>query len=277
MDAKKWTGQNGELSKAKRTDDTSTMPTSSWSAKKLMNYSNNHILIKLFLAALATILLAGGPLAADIIDQSQLVHDGGTPVYDEAWLAQTFTPSAVGEQLDHVDLLIDDYNPKLEITLVPTQPATISIVETGIDGGPLNTVNPIENPLASVYMPGGFVVGWNSIDFLPFSLSLTAETLYAIVIQTDDPWWWDSPTDAFRVHWGLDDEPEPTDFYDRGVLWEWLPSTGWEPARYNSEYEPGIADLAFRTYMTPEPLTLALLGLGMLPVLLKRPKHKTTT
>ncbi len=240
-----------------------------------MKHSNTYILLKLFLAALTTILLAGAPLTAATIDQFQLDHDGGSPVYDGAWLAQSFTPSAVGEQLDHVDLLVDDYNPTLEITLNPTQPAYVSIVETGLDGGPLNTAYPIATPLASVYMPTGFVVGWNSIDFLPFSLSLTAETLYAIVIQTDDPWWWDSSTDSFMIHWGLDDEPEPTDFYDRGVLWEWLPSTDWAPAKYNSSYDPGIADLAFRTYMTPEPTTLVLLACG-LTLLIKRRKTDRT-
>ena len=248
-----------------------------------MKHCNTYILLKLFLAALVTILLAGGPLTAAIIDQSQLVHDGGMPISEEYWIAQTFTPSVAGEKLDHVDLLVDDYNPEIEEDLIPTQPAYVSIVAASGGWPPSPTAYPIAGALASVYLPTGFTTGWNSIDFLPANLSLTAETLYAIVIQNQDPSWWDATTTAFKIHWAnnwYDDEPVPTDLYTRGAFWLWKESTGlWAPARWNSdpEYDGGIADIVFRTHMTPEPLTLALLGLGMMPLLLKRPKHKTTT
>lgn len=245
-----------------------------------MKHSNTYILSKLCLAVLASILLASAPLTAAIIDQSQLVHDGGMPISEDYWIAQTFTPSVDGEKLDRVELLVDDFNPEIGAngaTLIPTHPAYVSIVATA-GGAPLNTAYPIAGALASVYLPTGFTTGWNSIDFLPADLSLTAETLYAIVIQNADPSWADATTTAFRIHWGLDDEPDPMDIYTRGAFWLWKDSTGlWAPARFNSnsKYDGGIADIAFRTYMTdtfvePEPATLGLLALGTLALLRRR-------
>ena len=179
-------------------------------------------------------------------------------------LAQTFTP-AVSEHLDHVDLLIDGFGGG-----DPDYPATVSIVETIADV-PNGTV------LGTVNMASGFVVGWNSIDFSGASITLSAGTRYGIVLKSNEVIGAGDPSDALNVLW--DGNP-----YSGGSLWEGsLVATdpdvwSWELALFvddpdDPEYSPpGDADGAFRTYMAPEPASLALLSLGALTVLSRRRK-----
>ena len=203
----------------------------------------------LLVAVLTTALLSGGAFGAVMLDQSQELFDGSSPVFDGVALGQTFTPS-VSEQLDHVDLLISDDSGD------PGYPATVSIVETA-GGAPIGT------ELAAVDVTG-FVVGWNSIDFQAESVMLNAGSLYAIVLSNDDLQWWNPPTDAWSIYWGKAEKQQSLPLVDRytgGVLWE-LVSGVWEQAAFDATYSPGFADAAFRTYMTPEPGTLMMLAFG---------------
>jgi len=208
-------------------------------------------------------LLAGGSPASPILDQSQEVFNGSAAVDIQGSLAQTFTP-LVSRQLDHVDLHIcDEYGN-------PTVPATISIVQTVagaptgatlgqvvVSGFTIDTAYDVNND-GTIDVSGG----WNSIDFLPESVELTAGTLYAIVISNNDPSYLTPPTDALFAQVGI---VAAEDLYSQGVLWTSRSST-WAPLALES-YPSGFSDAVFRTYMVPEPATLGLLIMGGLAFL----------
>lgn len=130
-----------------------------------------------------------------------------------------------------------------------TLPVTIGIVETTADA-------PNDTTLGTV-VDAAISVGWNTIDFYSQSIILTAGTKYGIVISNTDSNKDTSPTDSFRIQW--DSNP-----YAGGALWERMRSTSggwndWEPAIFDTSSTPGYADGAFRTYMVPEPASIALL------------------
>ena len=128
-------------------------------------------------------------------------------------------------------------------------------------------------------MSSGFVVGWNSIDFSGDSIALSAGTRYGIVLKSNEVIGSGDPSDALRVQWSGNP-------YSGGALWEgslvavspdvW----SWELALFvddpnHPDYSPpGEADGAFRTYMVPEPASLALLSLGAITVLSRGRKQQ---
>ena len=197
-----------------------------------------HLTILLALAALIASFPHQAAHASSVLDQSQETVSGFTPIYDDAILAQTLTPSVTG-LLDRVDLRT--WNAYGD----PTGPGIItnvSIVETvpSADGPrPTGTV------LAVVQVPQ-FVLGWNSIDFSAAAVTLNAATQYGIVLANTNPSYLAASTDTFLVQW--DDN-----HYPGGKLWEWLPATGWAPSRFSADSPPDVADAAFRTFMASDP------------------------
>lgn len=200
-----------------------------------MSSSYRHLTILLVLAALFVALPVHRAYAGSVLDQSQETASGYSPIFNNAILAQTFTPSITG-QLDHVDLRTWNAYGN------PTGPGivtNVSIVETADAGRPTGTV------LAVVQVPQ-FVLGWNSVDFSAEAIALNAGTQYGIVMANTDPSYLTPPTDTFLVQW--DDN-----HYPGGILWEWLPATGWAPARFNAASLPEVADATFRTFMASDP------------------------
>ena len=194
-----------------------------------------HLSIVFLLTIAVMGLWADRTLAAPILDQFQEAANGYSPVSQSAVLAQTFTPE-IGGLLHHVDLRT--YHAYGN----PTGPdiiTNVSIVETTDTGRPTGSVR------AVVQVPE-FVLGWNSIDFSSYSVNLNPGTLYGIVIANNDPSYLSPPTDTFLLKW--DGDP-----YPNGVLWEWLPSTGWAKAVENAQSSPGQADATFRTFMASDP------------------------
>jgi len=181
-------------------------------------------------------------------------------VFNFSSLAQTFTPGVSG-QLDHIDLLMgDDTFPD------PSYPATVSI-RTTVGG-----LEPSDTVLGTVNVTTGFVVGWNSIDFLGESVFLTAGTRYGIVMENDDINRDVDPTDTWRVQFR-------DNHYLGGAHWARNRDAtgGWGPWYLPIGSKPGVppslagdADAAFRTYMVPEPASLALLLLGGLMLLRRK-------
>ncbi|MFZ0033572.1 MAG: PEP-CTERM sorting domain-containing protein [Sedimentisphaerales bacterium] len=184
-----------------------------------------------------------------VLDQDQETESGGGHYWANLFIAQTFTAGLSG-QLDHIDAEMGSwFGP-------PSYPTTVEIRAT-VDDAPTGDI------LGSVYAPNGFSYGWDSIDFLPEDVFLTAGNMYAIVFWNDDQEVQVAPSNAVLINWYGDP-------YHGGTIWAWAPTTGWEVA--NAFGPPGDADMAFRTWMVPEPATLFLFGLGGLALLRKRRK-----
>lgn len=201
--------------------------------------------------ALASSAIAA-PAPAVILDQQQELANGGFTLAERRPYAQTFTP-AISGQLDHVDLWLCGGVWPEPFT------ATISVVKT-INGKPTGSV------LSSVRLPP-LVVDWHwySISFLDTPLTLDADSLYAILMTSDASEAWM----AVAAQW-------EGDVYPRGALWNHDSSTGWQLAGFASFPAPGSgeADMAFRTYMVPEPTMMMLLtvtGLGAIGLRRRRP------
>lgn len=191
-----------------------------------------------------------GSAQATIIDQRQ---DDLSP--GESWLvicpdwlfAQTFTAGTSG-QLEKIDLYLDN------TTSVSggVYPTTISIVN-------VNSDVPNGSILGQVFADS-LDSGFNSIDFLQESISLTAGVQYGIVLSNDDSERYTGDSTHWRAKSG--------DIYSRGSLWFWSVDTEWT----QSVQPPGDVpletfydkDATFITYMVPEPTTILLLGFGSL-------------
>ncbi len=171
-----------------------------------------------------------GPAWGAMLDQSQETFNGSASFFPARKLAQTFAPE-IGGQLDRVELLLNCDGPY-----------TASIVETS-GGAPGGSV------LGAV--TGGATTGseWVPLDFLSEGVVLTVGQSYGIVLSDDQgvsSWW------AYQAS---------GDPYAEGSSWEydgftWTSHVG--------------RDTTFRTYMVPEPTTLALLGLAALAVRRRR-------
>jgi hypothetical protein len=199
--------------------------------------------IILHLTAIIIALLPSVPaFSVPILDQYQNGSSGGAEYWLDRSLAQTFT-AGYSMQLHHIEVQMDAWSDP------PTYPTTVEIRAT-VSGMPTGAV------LGSVYVPDGFAWGWDSIDFLSDNVFLTAGNMYAIVFWNNDPNNEVNTTNAVSIAWS-------PNAYTAGEL---LGNTGsgW------SADNPGVGDMAFRTYMIPEPGTALLVGLGGLVVLRKR-------
>ncbi|MDD5063815.1 MAG: PEP-CTERM sorting domain-containing protein [Phycisphaerae bacterium] len=185
---------------------------------------------------LACTVSYGSPVV--VLDQSQETYAGATGVYATNIPMQTFTPGISGN-LDHVDLRLGSAYP----TVIP---ATVSIVEVTIEG------DPVINSLGSVTIPDiGMYGGWTTFDFASQSISLTQGTLYGLYVEADDPDY-HSP----NISWYFQNTTNP---YPSGGLWLLQDPGGWRLFNLSTDN----ADACFRTYMTPEPTTIALLAVGL--------------
>ncbi len=198
---------------------------------------------------LFSLLLIVGASQATILDQSQEPLGSGGLVVSPDWsVAQTFTAGLTG-QLEQVDIYLAN---AFGTDLYPT---TVSIVNTinGVPSGPV---------LGTIYADN-LVEGFNSINFLSKSISLTANTQYGIVLYNEDTERYVGTSTQWRSI--------STDVYAEGALWiyyegQWVqevtPPGDWPVETFYDK------DAAFRTWMVPEPATFLLLSLGA--VILRR-------
>jgi hypothetical protein len=194
------------------------------------------ITVIIAISLLACTVSYGSPVV--VLDQSQETYGGATGVYATNIPMQTFTPGLSGN-LDHVDLRMGSAYP----TVIPV---TVSIVEVTMED------DPIVNSLGSVTVADLGFGGWVTFDFASKNISLTQGGLYGIYVEADDPDY-QSP----NISWYFKNNTNP---YQSGGLW-WLQNPGgWRLVNLNVD----TADACFRTYMTPEPATIALLCTGLL-------------
>lgn len=192
---------------------------------------------------LILLLVALGTSQAAILDQAQEQMDLTRFVICPDWsIAQTFTAELSG-QIEIVDLYLENM---FDLDLYPS---TVSIVNT-IDGVPGGSV--LGTISADI-----LIEGWNSIDFLPESVFLTANTQYGIVLYNDDPDRYTGTSTQWRS--------TVSDVYAGGSSWSYT------DGQWTQEVTPpgGLPvetfydkDAAFRTWMAPEPATLLFIGLG---------------
>ena len=162
-------------------------------------------------------------------------------------VAQTFTAGITGP-LDHIDVYIDAF-------FEPSNyPATVEIRGTA-NGSPTTQV------LSSGFFPNGFPLGWTSISFPSQNPVLTTSAMYAIVFSDDDTTPTTSPTNGVAVRWDPASYPAGQLLVSNGTDWQPL-LLGGSPAT--------AGDMAFRTWMVPEPGTAGLLGVAASALLFRR-------
>jgi hypothetical protein len=171
-----------------------------------------------------------------VLDQYQESDNYATSMNSPGRIGQSFTAGLSG-LLDHIDV-------KIDATLYSLLNVQITSTTTlDVPGAVLGS-----NSLAS-----GTGAGWQSVDFLSWSITMTPGTQYAIVL---------APTSSHDEFFGLyypDSYSGGKFLYDIG--------SGW--AHYNND------DLSFRTYVTPAPGAVLLAAIG-LSVAGWRLRRKTT-
>jgi hypothetical protein len=198
---------------------------------------------------------------SSILDQAQEAIDSPHIVICADWLmAQTFTAGITG-QLEQIDLYLENvfaYGGPPAASGPPSYPITVTVVET------ISSV-PSGVSLGQVYVDT-FVQGFNSINFLSESVQLQQGVQYAIILSSTDT----ERYDATSTQWvsSLDD------VYSGGAMWSWSSEDGWAQTVQPPDDSPPETfydkDAAFRTYMTPEPATLLLIGFGAAMLRFKR-------
>lgn len=174
--------------------------------------------------------IAAGAAQAGVLGQSQEVLSGVFSFHQSRAFFQVFKPSVDG-QLDHVDV-------HLQMLIQGLQyPVHVSIL-TAENGAPGDTV------LAEVTLFEELIHGWNwySVDLLPYSVFLSSDEEYGIMMSSGIPHTW-AHTFGFS---GSDDR------YTRGDLWVRTAGPDWQ------EFRGGQADMQFHTYMIQGPVALSL-------------------
>ncbi len=160
-----------------------------------------------------------------ILDQSQVTSDTRAGLVTGLTIAQTFRPGISG-QLDHLNLGIG-FNTYFEI-----YPLTVEIVEA-VDGRPEGAV--VGRTVFSDWR--GQNPDWYSVPCLPQAIFLNSNSVYAVVLTTDSPFY------GMSVWSGL------YDYYSDGELWTKTSTGEWEVSKddLNSIY----LDFTFQTWMVP--------------------------
>jgi len=188
------------------------------------------------------LLLAISPASAGLVvlDQQQTEGMGNSwTVSSPDKYAQTFTAGLSGS-LDHI-----------EVYVAYPLPDIVNVSITDVSGG-----YPEFPPLGTGSIPKD-ATDWTSVDFLSQGITISAGTMYAIVL---------TPTTSGRF------APKQDSLYVDGQALKYLATAGiWGPLFTDREY-----DFAFKTYVetSPVPLpgaaVLGVLGLGFSGGLLRR-------
>lgn len=197
---------------------------------------------------LTVLLLAFSPaFSVPILDQHQETQNDSMAVYAlffgmplVNFPGQTFTAGLSG-RLDHI-----------EVGASGSYPTTVEIRDTAVGA-------PGSNILGSVYMPTGFVTGWNSIDFLAQNITTSAGSMYSIVLWNNNEMFQTNEVNVER--WTLGVDPDP---YTTGQLWKYDGSTWYVAITGGGVWQN---DMQFRTYVEtvpiiPAPGAIVLAGIG---------------
>jgi parallel beta-helix repeat protein len=187
-------------------------------------------MMKKQLILLLTFAMGLSTVQGAILDQAQMLSDRYMLIFQyvlhaQILHAQTFTAGISG-QLDHIDLNIRVKGG----AGVPGYPTTVSIVNVVGDVPSGSTIATVDSVI--------FYEGWNSVDFLPQSVFLTAGTMYGIVLSNDDIIIRDDGTVGWYIKWS-------GNLYPGGAKWRGDSIKGWYSEPFG---EPPDVDGCFRTY-----------------------------
>jgi hypothetical protein len=191
---------------------------------------------------LLSVCLCTSARAASEPDQYQNQTTEARAAYgNDILIAQTFTAGRSG--------VLD----RLKIGLGAAGATTVEVRDT-VGGAPGSEI------LGEVTLSAGSVDGWNTLDFSPQRIPLTAGTLYAIVLFSDNA----SATNNAWANW------DPNS-YAGGEMW-WKHKTGDWSSDFSLTPGPGgQGDLQFRVYIddlsaaqpaVPAPRALLMAGIG---------------
>ncbi len=192
---------------------------------------------------LATILTS--QLSAATLDQSfEGPFNGGIFVKDILDVAQTFTVGQTG-QLVKVDVFVNR-------SAGVTEDLVLSIFDTSLGGVPNAIVPTATAPIGAASLLAETDT-WISFDLSAFNLNFTAGDLLAIVLQSD-------ATGDEQYSWVSTGFVEAS--YPGGAVYNRFLDNEWV-------FEPsGFIDVGFRTFVVPEPSSLALLLLAGMSLLI---------
>jgi hypothetical protein len=198
-------------------------------------------------------------LPAAIIDQMQLRYNGGTNIWNDRIVTQTFTPGITG-QLDYITVSIGSaYN------YTPYSPSTFSIVET-VNGVPEGDVlGSVDVSFSDSYDWASYSYTWYQVNFRSEEIILEAGTQYGFMVSNED----DTSANANTLMICVRFE----DLYSGGKLWHYM-DDHWSV--YKSIAHPlNEVDMTFRTYMVPEPTSVVLMGFGLWSIYRRKRARKT--
>lgn len=197
-------------------------------------------MVKVSLTFVVVLLfLASSPVfATPVLDQHQDLGDGAFASGQTLMRAQTFTAGLSG-LLDHIDI-----GNTIGVTWFPVSLPIVEIRDTTA-GQPGSTI------LGSVSPAAAFGAGWNTVDFLPQGVVLTAGQMYSLVINASDP----GGLVSVGAQW------DPTS-YPAGALWTYTGGIWALETTFG-----GGGDAQFRTYVEtgpiiPAPAAVVLAGIG---------------